>query len=310
MKENNEFPLVSIITPSFNQAEYIEETIKSVLNQDYPNIEYIIVDGGSIDGSVEIIKKYADRLSWWISEPDDGQSDAINKGVLRANGDIVAWLNSDDIYLSGTIAKAVSALSEDPDIGMVYADQQSINAGGKAFNTIHYKQYDLTDLLAMRVIGQPTVFMRKEVLDRAGDLNKEFNFLMDHHLWIRMFQLADAKYNQDLWAAARFHSSAKNVQMAEGFVLDALKINQFAESQSDLNILIDKNKHFIIAGQQTFCAHYWLDSGNPGKALKSYWIAFLNKPVMLFKHWRRIIFSMMEVIGIKSLRRWAYRDHE
>ncbi len=123
-------PRVSIVTPSFNQAAFLEETIQSVLSQDYPNLEYIIIDGGSTDGSVEIIKKYADKLAYWVSEKDTGQADAINKGLIRVTGEIVAWLNSDDIYLPGTIRAAVEALQAHPDCGLVYGDVLSVDAKG------------------------------------------------------------------------------------------------------------------------------------------------------------------------------------
>src|SRR5574341_123266 len=115
-------PLVSIITPSFNHARYIEATMRSVLSQDYPYIEYMVVDGGSDDGTVDIIKKYESRLSWWVSEKDQGQTDAINKGLARAKGNILAWLNSDDTYEPGAISAAVKFLQEHPEVGMVYGE--------------------------------------------------------------------------------------------------------------------------------------------------------------------------------------------
>src|SRR4030095_6506219 len=124
-------PLVSIITPSFNQARYIEATIQSVLSQDYPRIEYLIVDGGSTDETVEIIKKYEGRLAWSVSEQDQGQTDAINKGFGHTNGQILAWLNSDDTYEPGAVSAAVKYLLDHPDVGMVYGDCNFINEDGR-----------------------------------------------------------------------------------------------------------------------------------------------------------------------------------
>src|SRR5215213_6927220 len=120
-------PKVSIIIPSFNQGQFLEATIRSALEQDYPNTEFIVVDGGSKDNSVEIIKKYQDRFSWWVSEKDKGHADALNKGFSHATGDIMAWLNSDDIYLPGAISEAASILQSRTDVGMVYGDADLID---------------------------------------------------------------------------------------------------------------------------------------------------------------------------------------
>ena len=135
--------LVSIITPSFNQAAYLEQTILSVLEQDYPRIEYIVVDGASTDNSVDIIRKYENKLAWWVSEKDNGQADAINKGFARATGEIIAWLNSDDYYLAGAVSAAVKIFDEHPEVALVYGNILAVDEHGITFNTLNFKQLTL-----------------------------------------------------------------------------------------------------------------------------------------------------------------------
>jgi len=203
-------PLVSIVTPSFNQARFLEATMSSVLAQEYPNIEYLVVDGASTDGSVDIIRRYADRLTWWVSEKDAGQSEAINKGLQRAKGQIVAWLNSDDVYLPGAIASAVEAFSAHPGAGLVYGDALAIDADGHEFNRMRARQYTLTDLMAFKIICQPAAFMRRAVLEQVNYLNPAYHLLMDNLLWMNMAQVAPIVSVPQTWPAARYHDQAKN----------------------------------------------------------------------------------------------------
>jgi glycosyltransferase involved in cell wall biosynthesis len=154
-------PLVSIVTPSYNQAAYLEATINSVLAQDFAPLEYLIVDGASQDGSPQIIQRHTGRLAWWISEADRGQAEAINKGFQHAKGEIVAWLNSDDVYLPGAIQSAVNALQANPQAGMVYGDAITIDPAGRPLNRLAFGDWGLFDLMNFRVVCQPAVFMRR-----------------------------------------------------------------------------------------------------------------------------------------------------
>ena len=205
-------PLVSIITPSFNQARYIEATIQSVLSQDYPRIEYIIVDGASTDGTVDAIKKYEGRIASWVSEPDKGQTDAINKGFARAKGDILAWINSDDTYEVGAVGAAVKFLLEHPNVGMVYGDCNFINESGGVIGKFNSAQTDQHLLRQGYVhIPQQTAFFRADLWKQVGPLDPSFYFAMDYDLWTRIAARSQIQYVPQMWANFRLHTSGKTI---------------------------------------------------------------------------------------------------
>ena len=205
-------PKVSIVTPSFNQALFLEQTLRSVLEQDYPNLEYIVIDGGSRDGSLEIIHKYADRLAYWQSQPDQGQTDAINQGFTRASGEILAWLNSDDLLLPGAVNAAARALQAHPEAAMVYGDALLINAEGKTIGKFPAAQTDYRKLRRGYVhIPQQASFFRADLWRQVAPLDVSFYFAMDYDLWVRLAALAPLVYVPQLWAAFRLHGAGKSI---------------------------------------------------------------------------------------------------
>ncbi len=206
-------PLVTIITPSFNQGRFLERTIVSVLEQDYPNLEYIIIDGGSTDNSLDIIKEYSNRLSLWISEKDTGQTDAINKGFTAAKGEIFAWINSDDTYNPGAVEQAVKFLVRTPEIGMVYGDLNFIDENDRVIGSFPAAQTDLQRLRRGYVhIPQPATFFRAACWKEVSPLDPSFFFAMDYDLWVRLARITRFKYVPGkVWANFRLHSDAKTI---------------------------------------------------------------------------------------------------
>jgi glycosyltransferase involved in cell wall biosynthesis len=204
-------PVVSIVTPSYNQAEFLEETIRSVLDQDYEPIEYAVVDGGSTDGSVEIIRRYADRLAWWTSEPDHGQAHALNKGFARAGGEVRGWLNSDDTLLPGAVSRLVSELERDRSLALAYGDAVWLDGDSRR---IGYQSAREWDLKAMARSGsahvlQPASLWRREAWERAGPLDESFHYVFDTVFFLRMAALGRASHLAEPLAGYRIHPASK-----------------------------------------------------------------------------------------------------
>ena len=181
-------PKISIITPSFNQGQYLEETILSVLNQDYPALEFFIIDGGSTDSSVEIIKKYAHRLTYWESKPDRGQSHAINKGFRMASGEIVAWLNSDDLLAPGALKVVAQAWQQNPGLGLISGQTEIIDQAGKPTGNIFGSEPNVINSLlsSENPISQPSTFFSTSALKEVGFLDETLHMSMDWDLWLRI----------------------------------------------------------------------------------------------------------------------------
>ena len=302
--------LVSVVTPSFNQARYLETTIQSVLSQDYARIEYIVMDGASQDGSMEIIKRYENRLAYWVSEKDSGQADAVNKGLARASGDILAWLNSDDYYLPNTISSAVKLFEENPDVIMIYGDMLAVDELGKTINALKYKQLSLEDLLCFQIIGQPTVFFRREAFEKTGGLDTSFHFLLDHHLWIRLAQQGKILHMPQTWAAARYHAEAKNRAQAAQFGREAFRILDWAQSQAGLAEVVAHVERRARASAHRVDARYLLDGGKSISALNAWMRALFIHPPTALARLNIPVSALLDLSGLSALRQLILRQRQ
>jgi glycosyltransferase involved in cell wall biosynthesis len=288
-------PLVSIVTPSYNQADFLEATIQSVLKQDYPCVEYGVVDGGSTDASLQLIKQYENHLSWWISEPDRGQADAINKGMTMTRGDIVAWINSDDIYLPGAIRKAVEVFrNHDP--ALVFGDAVTMDLRGVPLNHLRFGPWDLSDLMRFRVICQPAVFMKRDVWQAVGGLDTSYHFMLDHQLWIRIAAEYNIKHVAELLAASRYHREAKNVAFAADFSEEIARVEKWMQRNPVLAEKYAEDKRRIRGGAYRLRARYLLDGDMPKQALFMYLRALCAWPSYGAAHWHRILYAFYRFI--------------
>lgn len=307
MTNATSLPLVSIITPSYNQAAYLEQTIQSVLSQTEVQLEYFVIDGASADGSQEIIQRFAGRLAGWASEPDAGQAEAINKGFARATGKYIAWLNSDDLYQPGAISKAISVLEAHPQLGMVFGDAVTIDPQGLILNQLKFGDWGLEELLGFRIICQPAVFMRRSTLEQVGYLDPSYHFMLDHQLWLRMARLAPIQHIPEILAAARHHPQAKNVLQAAAFGDEALRILQWITEQPELKAHYTAHRDRVTAGAYRLKARYLLDGDQPGPALRAYFQALRHHPGFTLQHWHRIVYAILSLLGLKKLDRFYYR---
>ena len=212
---SNNIPRISVITPSFNQGKFIERTIESVINQGYPNLEYIIVDGGSTDGTIDILKKYSDKL-FWVSEKDKGQADAINKGIEMSNGEIIAYINSDDKYEKNAFKRVSDVFKKDASVMWVTGRCRIIGENDieirrmiTAYKNILLSRYNYSLLLMMNPISQPATFWRRRVIEDIGMFNINEHLVMDYEYWLRIGQKYTLSVINEYLACFRIHKRSK-----------------------------------------------------------------------------------------------------
>lgn len=291
---------VSIVTPSFNQGFFLEETILSVLNQTYENIEYIIVDGGSTDNSIDIIKKYENNINYWISEKDNGQAHAINKGFARVTGDYICWLNSDDLLYPNFVAERVKQFNKNPEVDFIYGDVEQ----GKNCNKRQIRKGAVTDFKTMLIslkipIPQQSAMWRRKVIEEIGYLDEKWHVLLDREYFMRIALNSKMLYIPGAVAFFRNHDQSKSIAAWRKWA-DELEIYyQQLFSDAEINKKFGKYKYKAEAAMFYECAAICRDCKDESnaknyinKAYKSNFLFILYKIGMqkLYDLKRRLIF--------------------
>jgi glycosyltransferase involved in cell wall biosynthesis len=205
------FPKISVVVPSYNQERFIEATLRSVINQNYPNLELIVIDGGSSDKSLEVIKKYEPHIAYWVSEPDGGQTHGLIKGFDRASGDIWCWLNSDDLHTPHTLFEVAHSFLRYPDVDAIFGDALWIDQCGQPLR--EQREIPFNRFLWMytyNYIPGMSMFWRQELYQKAGGLNPDYDLAMDADLWIRFADVGRLKHVKAVWSQMRFYAEQKN----------------------------------------------------------------------------------------------------
>lgn len=248
---SKKFPLVSIITPSYNQGEFIEELILSIKNQSYKNVEHIIIDNNSTDNTIDILKKYKNAYNMrWISENDSGMYMAINKGLYKAKGDILAYLNTDDLYFPWTVSVIVEYFNNHPEIELVYGDAVNINIDTDKKSLILCPCFDYLFLIRKNFIPQPTVFFRKVILKKIGFFNENMKLVGDYEYWLRAgYRCKISKINEVL-AIDRIHSKSQRQKKIKQLFKEENYIKEIFMTQNRIKkyliTKIDIFRYFLI----------------------------------------------------------------
>lgn len=260
-----QWPKITIVTPSYNQGQFIEETIRSVLLQNYPNLEYIIIDGGSTDQTVDILRKYDSWITYWVSEPDKGQTHAINKGFKRAKGEIINWLNSDDLLYPGALYKIGRYFAQNPESCFIYGNCIHFDKNGDFSGRIIPKRNTdpLREKLSYLVgfpYSQPACFYRKSILEEVGYLDDSIYFGMDYDLFIRIALNYPIHKTDDIFAKFRHHEDAKTAKDWDIYFQDQKKVfsrlvrsinnQEYIEILKRFDLYYDENKTYLINGNR------------------------------------------------------------
>lgn len=251
MADGSDWPRISIVTPSYNQGEFIEETIRSTLLQGYPNLEYIIIDGGSNDNSVEIIKKYQQYIAYWISEPDKGQSHALNKGFQKATGELVGWQNSDDFYYPNAFQYAGEALHNHQEYDVFYGSRNylNLNGDGLLIKDTHMSVFNLEEMIPNANMSNQSLFFKKRIFQDGNFVDTTFKHCMDHELfWRLIFKGYKFIFIPQINACYRLQPECKGRQTENNWLIDTIKICKTIYKNTQLPYSVRRKAWLFIRG--------------------------------------------------------------
>ena len=274
----SDLPLVSIVTPTYNMGSFLEETIRSVLSQDYPRIEHIVMDGGSTDNTLEILTRYEGKLSW-VSEPDEGQADAVNKGFLCARGEIFAFLNADDTYLPGAIVTAVRQFQADPGLAVVYGEAWYTREDGTFLRRYPTDPFDARRLNSLCFICQPASFIRSDVFREVGMLNPKLHLTLDYDLWLRIAKRHRMKKVDEYLATSRMYAANKTLSRRDDIFREVIQTTKTHCGYVPLNWLYGYAGH-VLDGRDGF---YDPSPATLRKALYTLWLGARHNPLKLHR---------------------------
>ena len=276
-------PRITLVTPSLNQAPYLEQTIRSVLLQGYSNLEYFILDGGSTDGSVDIIRRYEPWLAGWSSAPDRGQAAAINSGWSRGTGELFGWLNSDDLLAPGALQAVADCSTRHPTGGMLYGNLRMIDAAGTRIGEETYNTFDFADLIAdVRWLSQPGSFVHGRVLDAIGMLDEQLQFMMDFDLCLRAALATEIVHVPAELAWFRRHELSKTASQSATAAREIIHVYDRFFARPDLPPFVRTVERRAKANARLYASRAWHFAGRSATAWKLALSGWALSPATLF----------------------------
>jgi glycosyltransferase involved in cell wall biosynthesis len=258
----DQLPLVSIVTPTYNQAQYLEETIKSVLSQDYPHIEYIVLDDGSTDSTPHILDRYTGRIQW-ESHPNMGQTRTVNKAWLMCRGDILSWINSDDTFLPGAVSTAVDYLLSHPDVLMMYGDYYEIDSQSRLRRYVQTREFDYIEMVReCYCMPGAGIFLRRQALEMAGLLDARLDYIMDFGYWLRLGLVGKIEHVSHYFAQYRVHPAIKSRTPSPKKAEEYIQVYDELFKQNDLPETLKAIQAEALSNAYIFAALHHFNRGD------------------------------------------------